>query len=56
MYRITECASRPCLNNGTCVDVAVNHITTFNCQCADGFTGVTCETGENYYTALEIIF
>jgi len=37
-----ECISDPCQNGGTCND-AVN---SFTCQCRDGYTGITCETGE----------
>lgn len=34
------CASGPCLNNGTCT---VNQqLGTFQCNCANGWTGVTC--------------
>ena len=38
---INECASNPCLNNGTCVD----KINSFNCTCPGGFIGIRCETG-----------
>jgi len=43
MYIIPECASQPCLNNGTCIDVAVNNTRTFQCECDIGFTADTCE-------------
>ena len=37
---IDECASMPCLNNGTCVD----EINRFTCNCTSGYTGAVCET------------
>ncbi|WAR19177.1 FBP1-like protein [Mya arenaria] len=37
---IDECSSNPCQNGATCVD-AVNR---YNCECAVGYTGDTCET------------
>ena len=40
---INECSSNPCENGGNCTD-NVNHYT---CSCADGYTGIHCETGEN---------
>lgn len=36
---IDECASLPCKNNGTCYD----GMNSFVCECAEGFTGTTCE-------------
>ena len=39
---LNECNSDPCENGGTCSD-AVNG---FTCACADGYTGVQCETGD----------
>ena len=38
---INECSIAPCQNAGTCVD-GVNEYT---CACADGYTGLQCETG-----------
>ena len=38
---INECASNPCLNNGTCVD----KINSFNCTCPEGWLGKRCATG-----------
>ena len=38
---INECASKPCFNNGTCVD----NINSFNCTCPGGFIGIGCEIG-----------
>ena len=40
---IDDCASSPCNNSGTCKD----EVNGFNCSCAPGFTGVTCEHGKN---------
>ena len=37
---VEECASMPCLNNGTCVD----EINRFTCNCTSGYTGAVCET------------
>ena len=37
---VDECASMPCLNNGTCVD----GINRFTCKCTSGYTGAVCET------------
>ena len=45
---INECSSNPCENGGSCTD-NVNHYT---CSCADGYTGIHCETGKN----LNLIF
>ena len=38
---INECASNPCLNNGTCVD----KINSFHCTCPEGWIGKRCATG-----------
>ena len=38
---IDECASFPCVNNGTCED----HMDGYICLCEAGYTGVNCETG-----------
>ncbi|XP_066282461.1 uncharacterized protein [Branchiostoma lanceolatum] len=37
---IDECASNPCLNNGTCSD----GVNSYTCVCRPGFTGTRCET------------
>ena len=39
---IDDCATKPCLNNGTCID----GIAAFTCQCAEGFTGRICDIGQ----------
>ena len=38
---IDECATTPCQNGGSCYD----EINNFTCQCAEGWTGDTCLTG-----------
>ena len=37
------CASSPCDNEGTCIDV---NIDTFICACRDGYYGETCQNSE----------
>ena len=39
-----ECSTSPCQNSGTCV----NRYNDYICQCADGYHGKNCETGERY--------
>ena len=41
LLAIDECASRPCMNGGNCTD----EINEYTCECADGFTGLNCESG-----------
>ena len=36
-----ECASNPCQNGGSCSD----EVNKFNCSCASGYEGATCQTG-----------
>lgn len=36
------CLSTPCKNGGTCTNKGYN---TFECECAPGFEGDTCEGG-----------
>ncbi|XP_051928957.1 sushi, nidogen and EGF-like domain-containing protein 1 isoform X1 [Hippocampus zosterae] len=37
---VDECASLPCQNGGTCIDL----VNSFSCQCPPGYTGSLCET------------
>jgi len=39
---INECASMPCLNGAPCSD----RVNGYSCQCASGYTGTNCQTGE----------
>lgn len=39
---LDECASYPCLNGATCLDLNDR----YECLCADGFMGVNCQAGE----------
>ena len=41
---IVACAAFPC--QGTCVYAAHGH----SCSCAEGWTGLLCETSQYYYT------
>ena len=45
---IDECAANAdlCLNDGTCI----NTDGSFHCQCLTGYTGITCESGETFYS------
>ena len=38
---IIECGSMPCMNGATCLEM----VNGYQCQCAAGFTGDSCETG-----------
>uniref|UniRef100_A0A7N8WRN9 Eyes shut homolog n=1 Tax=Mastacembelus armatus TaxID=205130 RepID=A0A7N8WRN9_9TELE len=38
-FHLQDCASSPCLNRGSCVDL----IEKYACFCQDGYTGKTCE-------------
>ena len=38
---IDECEANPCEHGGTCTD----GVNSYTCECADGYTGVNCETG-----------
>ena len=42
---INECDTDPCENSGTCE----NTIGSFNCTCAAGYDGDTCENGKDIW-------
>ena len=42
---INECASSPCRNDATCLDL----LNAFECVCAAGFTGHNCSIGQWNY-------
>ena len=42
---VDECASSPCQNGGSCVDI----IYGYYCACKSGFHGLHCEQGELTY-------
>ena len=39
---IDDCASEPCLHNGTCID----GIDSYQCQCEAGFNGNICQNSK----------
>ena len=39
---VNQCASNPCQNDGTCVDI----INSYKCKCAIEYTGTSCEIGK----------
>ncbi|KAI1724308.1 EGF-like domain-containing protein [Ditylenchus destructor] len=43
-YDVNECASKPCLNKGRCI----NLVNDFRCDCAPGYTGERCEYCETF--------
>ena len=51
---IDECASSPCKNGGTCIDLNAEWTSSssgstvgFACQCMAGYTGDECDTSKN---------
>ncbi len=42
-YDTRPCASNPCLNNGTCINVVNGTASSFECQCKNTFYGLSCE-------------
>ena len=49
---VNECASAPCKNGATCVDLLAH----YRCDCAPGFTGVTCESKQKFLQNISMIF
>ncbi len=47
---IDECASKPCVNGGSCQD----GINSYKCTCLPGFDGKNCENSK--YLLLKLIF
>ncbi|XP_053399963.1 cadherin-related tumor suppressor-like [Mercenaria mercenaria] len=41
---VNECLQNVCQNGGSCENLAGS----FNCKCAEGFSGETCQNGNNY--------
>ena len=41
---IDDCEPNSCEHGGTCTD----GVDSYTCECADGYTGVNCETGRPY--------
>ena len=49
-----ECASSPCQNGATC---STPQLDMYSCECVAGYTGQTCETGEDLiYTSTLHLF
>ena len=40
---VDECASQPCQNNSTCIDL----VNDYSCTCSFGFSGRDCSVGKN---------
>ena len=47
---VDDCDPNPCQNGGTCTD----RVFFFMCECLDGFTGNTCQTGEKLSTYVHL--
>ena len=56
---INECASSPCKNGGTCIDLTADWTSSssgfnvgYSCQCMAGYAGNQCETSEFFLVIL----
>ena len=49
---IDECASSPCMNNGTCIDL----IAGYECNCTANFTGINCQIDVSTGVVYQILF
>ncbi|KAL4222352.1 Cell wall integrity and stress response component 2 [Mactra antiquata] len=43
VFDLMACASWPCQNGGTCIDIALD-TGEYKCSCRDGYNGTNCET------------
>ena len=48
---IDDCASNPCENNETCIDLVANYI----CNCTQGYTGKNCSIGKDRLSKLSTL-
>ena len=59
---IDECASSPCKNGGTCIDLnaewtdSSDFTVGYACQCMAGYTGNQCETSMISYFGVFLLF
>lgn len=48
---IDECASAPCQNGGTCIDLD----NSFKCECPSAWEGNLCQFGMNFFKNIQLI-
>ena len=48
---IDDCASNPCENNGTCIDLVSN----YTCNCTQGYRGKNCSIGKDRLSKLSTL-
>ena len=48
---IDDCASTPCENNGTCIDLVSN----YTCNCTQGYRGNNCSIGKDRLSKLSTL-
>ena len=46
-----DCTPNPCANGGQCTD----NVNGYTCNCAAGYEGVNCETGELFHYMNQIM-